>query len=305
MGVKRDRDERKQRAAAQREAQRQRDRRQRRIVFGVSVPIAALIIAAVPVTNWYNAHQRGIQHSVGYVRAASKTAKAAGCTGVRNDRQMETKLVDPGATVDYAALTAAAEQAVPPTSGPREVNPLPATPAFFAVKDAPAPERVVGNLNHGFVVVWYDSTLPAAQVTLLQTAATANGRTLVVPWTRSALPDGKHVVLTAWDRTQRCTEVSPQAIAEFAAAYRDDTTGKGWASPSAPTPSGSAGTAPTPSASATPGTSATPVPSTTAAPSVTPSAAPEPSATAIPTTTYAPNPNPTASGSPITVSPVR
>ena len=119
----------------------------------------------------------------------------------------------------------------------------------------------------------------------------ANERTLVVPWTRGELPDGKHVVLTAWDRTQRCTEVSPEAIAQFAATYRDDASGKGWASPSAPTPNGSAGTAPTPSASVTP----TGIPSTT----------PEPSASAIPSTTYAPNPNPSASGSPITVSPVR
>jgi hypothetical protein len=32
-------------------------------------------------------------------------------------------------------------------------------------------------------------------------------RTLVMPWTRSTLPGAKHIVITAWDRTQRCTAV--------------------------------------------------------------------------------------------------
>jgi hypothetical protein len=271
------------------------------------------VIAAVPVTNWYNAHQRGIQHSVGYVKGASAAAKQAGCTGVRNDRQMGTSLVDPGTKVDYAALTAKAGQALPPTSGPREANPLPESPTFYAVKDAPAPERAVGNLNHGFVVVWYDSKLPAKQVEEPQAAATTNARTLVVPWTRSELPDGKHVVLTAWDRTQRCGTVSAPVIADFAATYADDTSGKGWASPTAPTPNGDAGAVP--SATPTPSSPATPAPTASAAPS--PSAAASPTAAApsasaapppdspspIPTSTYSANPQP--GGNKITVTPVR
>jgi Protein of unknown function (DUF3105) len=272
MGAKRSRDERKQRTAEQRRAQQARDRRQRRIVYGISIPIALVIIGLVPFTNWYHAHQRGKQHAVGYVRAATAAAKSAGCTGVRNDRQIPTSVVKTGATVDYAGLTAKAGQALPPTSGPRESNLLADTPAFFAVKSAPHPERAVGNLYHGYIVVWYDKQLPAADVKTLQTASAASTRTLFVPWTRSVFPGGQHVVFTAWDRTQRCRTAATKALTEFVGAYQDDTSGPHWASPTAPSPSG-AGTTVTPTTVPTPQTTVTlpvtiPTP-TTSVPKVT------------------------------------
>jgi Protein of unknown function (DUF3105) len=268
MGAKRSRDERKQRTAELRAQEHARDRHQRRIVYGISVPLALVIIGIVPFTNWYHAHQRGIQHSVGYVRPASTAAKAAGCTGVRNDRPMATSVVESGTTVDYAALTAKAGQTVPPTSGPRDGNLLPDSPAFIARSAAPHPERAVGNLDHGYVVVWYDNDLPAAQVKALQAASSQNTRTLMVPWTRSIFPDGRHVVLTAWNRTQRCTKASAAVISSFAGTYRDSTSGQGWASPTAPTPNGAASAAPTPSATPSASVSA----SASAAASPTPSA---------------------------------
>ena len=258
MGAKRSRDERKDRAHAQREAAKARDRRQRRIVYGGAGTLVVLILAAVPITHWYQAHQRGIKHSVGYVTAASATAKTAGCTGVRNDRQIPTSIVKTGAYVDYASLTAKAGQELPPSSGPREETPLPDTPQFYAFTSAPRPEQAVGNLDHGYIVVWYDSKLPAAQVKTLQSAVANNARTLVVPWTRSVFPDGRHVVFTAWDRTQRCTTVSAAVMTAFADTYRDaDPSGHGWGSPTAPTPSESA-------AATTPTTNPTLVPATTA-----------------------------------------
>ena len=274
MGSKRSRDERKERTAQLREQARAKDRRQRRIVYGIAAPLVLIIIAIVPFTNWWHAHQRGIQHSVGYVKAASKTAKAAGCTGVRNDKQMATSVITKGATVDYASLVAKAGQQLPPTSGPRDANLLPDSPAFIARSAAPHPERAIGNLNHGYVIVWYDNDLPAAQVKLLQTASGDNARTLIVPWTRSIFPDGKHVVFTAWDRTQRCTTVSATALTSFVGTYGDDATGSGWASPTAPTPNGAASPTPTPTATASASVkaSATPTPSASAATSPTPAA---------------------------------
>jgi hypothetical protein len=270
MGAKRSRDERKQRTAQQRAQERARDRRQRRIVYGVAAPVALIIIGVVPFTDWYHAHQRGIQHSVGYVRAASSAAKAAGCTGVRNDRQIPTSVIKAGTTVDYAALVAKAGQQLPPTSGPRDVNLLPDSPAFIARSAAPHAERAIGNLDHGYIIVWYDNDLPAAQVKLLQAASSQNTRTLIVPWTRSVFADGQHVVFTAWDRTQRCKTVSGAVLTSFAGTYRDSTSGTGWASPTAPTPNGAASPAPSPSASA----SASAKPSASASASTKASASP-------------------------------
>jgi Protein of unknown function (DUF3105) len=300
MGVKRNRDERKDRAAAQRAAQQARDRHQRRIVYGTAIPLAVVIIGLVPLNNWYQAHQRGKKHGVGYVTAASGVAKAAGCTGVRNDRQIPTSLVKAGTTVDYAALTAQAGQDLPPTSGPREATPLPDKPQFYAFKSAPRPERAVGNLDHGYVVVWYDSKLPAADVKILQNAVASNSRTLVVPWTRSVFPDGKHVVLTAWDRTQRCTKASADVMSDFANTYRDaDPAGQDWGSPTAPTPSqSSSATNPTAAPTVVPTAVPTTVP-TTAVPSLTPTpSAPSANASAPVAVTSSP-------GSLITVTPVR
>jgi hypothetical protein len=296
MGSKRSRDERKERTAQMREQQRAKDRRQRRIVYGIAVPLVLIIIAIVPVTNWWHAHQRGIQHSVGYVRAASKTAKASGCTGVRNDRQMTTSVIKSGTTVDYASLVAKAGQQLPPTSGPRDANLLPDTPAFIARSAAPHPERAIGNLNHGYVIVWYDNDLPAAQVKLLQSASSQNSRTLIVPWTRSIFPNDQHVVLTAWDRTQRCKTVSAAVLTSFAGTYGDDATGTGWASPSAPTPNGAASPTPTPSVTAS------------ASASSSAAASPQPSASASAAASPTPNASvtvPTASLPKLSASPAR
>jgi hypothetical protein len=307
MGAKRSRDEKKDQAAEKRRIQQERDRRQKRIMFGIAIPVALLIIAIVPVTNWYNAHQRGKQHAVGYVKAASTAAKSASCTGVRNDRQIETSIVAAKTTVDYAALTAKAGNALPPTSGPRESTLLPATPTFYAVKAAPRPEQAVGNLYHGWVVVWYDSKLPAADLKTLQTAAAAATQTLVVPWTRSVFPGDQHVVLTAWDRTQRCKTASAAVVSEFATAHVNDATGAHWASPSDPSPT-VPDTTTNPSAipssilsqlaSANPSANATvTLPATTATPATTPAA------TAAPSATYSPQAS--VSAPKVTVTPVR
>jgi hypothetical protein len=311
MGAKRSRDEKKDQAAEKRRIQQEKDRRQRRILFGIAVPIALIIIAIVPVTNWYNAHQRGKQHAVGYVRAASDAAKKASCTGVRNDRQIETSIVAAKTTVNYAALTAKAGNSLPPTSGPREATLLPATPVFYAVKSAPRPEQAVGNLYHGWVIAWYDSKLPAADVKVLQTAAASATQTLVVPWTRSVFPGDQHVVFTAWDRSQRCKTASAAALTGFSTTYVNDATGAKWASPSAPSPT-VPDTTTDPSAipsdilsqlaSANPSVNATvTLPATTGTPAATPTTAP--TASLAPSTTYSPQAS--VSAPKVTVTPVR
>ncbi|MCW2545562.1 MAG: hypothetical protein JWN96_22 [Mycobacterium sp.] len=311
MGAKRSRDEKKDLAAEKRRIQQERDRRQRRIMFGIAVPVALVIIAIVPVTNWWHAHQRGKQHAVGYVKAASAAAKSASCTGVRNDRQITTSIVAAKTTVDYAALTAKAGNSLPPTSGPRESTLLPATPAFYAIKSAPRPEQAVGNLYHGYVIVWYDSKLPAADVKTLQTAAATATQTIVVPWTRSVFPGDQHVVFTAWDRSQRCKTASAAVLNDFSTTYVNDTSGATWASPSAPSPT-VPDTSTDPSAipsdilsqlaTANPSANATvTLPPTTTTPTAAPTT--DPTASLAPSTTFSPQAS--VSAPQVTVTPVR
>jgi len=61
-----------------------------------------------------------------------------------------------------------------------------------------------------------------------------------VPWTRGTFPDGRHFVLTAWQRTERCKTVSAAAITSFTAKYVNSPTapevGGGGGSPLNPSP---------------------------------------------------------------------
>ncbi len=91
--------------------------------------------------------------------------------GYATTARSPTSVIQSGTTVDYASLVAKAGNQLPPTSGPRDANLLPDTPAFIARSAAPHPERAIGNLDHGYVIVWYDNDLPAAQVKLLQAAS--------------------------------------------------------------------------------------------------------------------------------------
>lgn len=308
MGAKRSRDEKKDQAAEKRRIQQERDRRQKRIMFGIAVPVALVIIAIVPVTNWYHAHERGKKHAVGYVTSASSAAKKASCTGVRNDRQIETSIVPAKTTVNYASLTAKAGNSLPPTSGPRESTLLPATPVSYTEAKAPRPEQAVGNLYHGWIIVWYDSKLPAADLKTLQTAAASATQTLVVPWTRSVFPGNQHVVFTAWDRSQRCVTASAAVLTAFSTAHVNDATGSGWASPSAPSPTtADATTDPSaiPSDILSELASANPSANTTVTlPAGTPSVAPAGAAASVaPSTTYSPQAS--VSAPKVTVTPVR
>ena len=78
------------------------------------------------------------------------------------------------------------------------------------------PEKAVHNLEHAYVVVWYDKTVGEDQIQRLKDAAdAAEGKFLVVPWDRADFPDDKHIVLTAWGFRQQCSDVSGAVMQKF------------------------------------------------------------------------------------------
>lgn len=113
-------------------------------------------------------------------------------------------------TVDYGTN-------VPPTSGRHNPTPLVSTNQHFWSRDSKVkPEQAVHNLEHGFVVVWYDKTVSDADIELLKKAAdSGETKLLVVPWLRGDFPNGKHIVLTAWSERQTCNGVSGPAMQKF------------------------------------------------------------------------------------------
>jgi hypothetical protein len=144
--------------------------------------------------------------------------------------------------VDYAAS--------PPSSGNHNPDPLPDVFRFYEPTSQVPVERAVHNLEHGFVIGWYDPDLPDEEVGKLRNLPeTFSNRFIAVPWTRGSFVDNQHFVLTAWDRTERCGTVSEAAINEFVTMYSDPSPdGITWESPTSPEsryPGGSVNITPT------------------------------------------------------------
>jgi hypothetical protein len=278
--AKSSRNDRRARVEAMRREQQRKERRSSFLVYGIGSFLAVAVLLAAIIPSVLQARSRSEQRKVGYVKAASSVAKTADCTGVRNDVQISRDHVT--TTVDYTKLLADKGEQIPPSSGPHDANPLPDAIHFYQRADKPKLERAVHNLEHGFIVAWYDSQLPQAEVTKLQTvSAQAGERFIAVPWDRGDFPDNKHFVLSAWDRTQRCGTVNADVIADFVKTYSDPTSGQDWKSPTAAEAGGSGGTVdPTGAATTTPSVapSATASSGSSAAPKASGSASPKPSA---------------------------
>lgn len=121
----------------------------------------------------------------------------------------------------------------PATSGPHYPVPLPPQPSIYSSE---IPEsRAVHNLEHGYVIAYYQPSgadaLSPSTLEALRADVQAQHRVLLAPYPR--LPGGIGLALAAWRELQRCSgRVSAtearQALEAFAATYRD--------SPGAPEP---------------------------------------------------------------------
>jgi hypothetical protein len=220
--------ERNARLEALRREQKRKERRRALLVYGSAGFVALALLAGIVTYTIVDNRSKNAVRKVGYAAEATEAAGAAGCTGVVNDPMRGRNHVGPTAKVDY--------EVAPPSSGNHDSNPLPDVYRFYEPTSGVRAERAVHNLEHGFVVAWYDRDLPKAQVDALRKVAGGAGeRFIAVPWTREAFPSGQHFVLTAWDRTQRCRTVSEAAVKEFTAAYANpDPEGATWESPTAP-----------------------------------------------------------------------
>jgi hypothetical protein len=197
-----------------RRQQRAAERRKTMITFGSAIAVAVLLIGGVIGAEVARTHS---QHQKAFAAEA-----AAGCLGVHNDPVAPAAIHIPDKPIDYTkgkyGDTAGGTLPIPPSGGPHNPVPLGFTLKFLPVSLHPRPERAVHNLEHGWVIVWYDSQLPASQVAQLQAIASSepkNQQLMVVGWWQGNLPLGKHVVLTAWGRTERCSTVSKPVIEAF------------------------------------------------------------------------------------------
>ncbi|MCU1675987.1 MAG: hypothetical protein JWM93_745 [Frankiales bacterium] len=291
---------------ALRREQAKRERRRFYVVTGIVVLVGLIIVGSVAVPAILkNVNSPGHKDLTSFGAAAA----SAGC-----DPEVKTPL-EPGPA---AASTQTADaqdryhltdgtpwsyKTNPPASGPHNVTPMPTDVHYYAPGSASQPqfvEQLVHNLEHGFVVAWYDDTIAqdAGKLQALQDIGTnlaqksSDPYFIAAPWPkdRPAMPTGKHVALTSWHAQTLCADISGAAVQTVVNAHPtlcapEDPTGSTKAQIEAacgvqPTPSTSASTTttlkPTTSASASPSTSPSPSPGTTttapASPSATPSA---------------------------------
>lgn len=203
-----------------RRQQKAAERRKNFLFVGSAIAVALILIGAAVIPAYLHDQANKKKQKVGYQAAPSKAEKAAGCDGVHND-PISPAAVHVTTPIDYSKEkygdTRGGTPPIPPSNGRHNPVSLGDTNRFYPLSQNPRPERAVHNLEHGYIVVWYDSKLPADQAAHLQELAAGGNlsRLLVVGWSQGDLPAGKHVVLTSWGRTDRCAKVSDDVINSF------------------------------------------------------------------------------------------
>lgn len=203
-----------------RRQQRAAERRKNYLFIGTGIVIALGLIAGAVIPAYEHDQAVKRKSKAGYQAAPTKAELAAGCTGVHND-PVSAAAIHVTQPIDYSKEkygdTRGGTPPIPPSGGRHNPVTLPDTSRFYPISQKPRPERAVHNLEHGYVVVWYDSKLPASQVAQLQsmTQLPNFSRLYVVGWWQGDLPSNKHVVLTSWGRTDRCDSVSQSVIGTF------------------------------------------------------------------------------------------
>ena len=212
--------DRKQRLEELRSQQKAAERRKNFIFAGSAIVVALILIGAAVIPTVLHDRAQKAKEKVGYQFAPTAAEKAAGCLGVHND-PLSAAAQHVEGPIDYTKEKYGDDRGgvapIPPTGGKHNALSLGDTVRFYPLAQKPRPERAVHNLEHGYIVVWYDSKLPADQVKKLQDLAKSGTltRLLVVGWWQSDLPADKHVVFTSWGRTDRCTTVSDAMATKF------------------------------------------------------------------------------------------
>ena len=94
---------------------------------------------------------------------------------------------------------------------------VPRTEKFVGRDTTFQPEQYVHNLEHGYIIVWYDADLPDSEMDRLREMSQIGGidKVLMAPWTRGKFDGTADVAMTSWARQISCTKVSGEAFADF------------------------------------------------------------------------------------------
>ncbi len=218
MAKKNAANDRRRRIEEMKRRQRAAERRKNFLVVGVSVLVGLALVGGTVL-----AQRNGGGGPKTSVTALGANSGEAGCGQVADQPPVGggEHMAANERRVDYTQT--------PPTSGRHHPQPLDGSTTFYEPDQVPqATEKAVHNLEHGYVVAWYDKDLPQPEQDVLRQVAEAvepatpggTAKFMAVPWDRGVFPDGRHLVLTAWGHAQPCTRVSGAVIQQFIDSYR-------------------------------------------------------------------------------------
>lgn len=199
MSRKLEEKQRRREAEEQRDAERKRAARRR----NMTTLLVALVVAGLVGFLIYSERQG--QEDIGVA-----DREAAGCTELERHEALGREHVEEGAPVEYNTS--------PPTSGPHYANW--SDPGFF--KEPVEERRLVHNLEHGQIVIWYNPNAPQQVQDDLE-ALVNTDRTAILAAPYEGVESPHEFVMTGWAASQRCEAVSLDVVN----AFREEFQGRG------------------------------------------------------------------------------
>ena len=206
MSKKLEEKQRRRLAEERRHEERKKAHRRRNLTTtAVALLVAGGVVAAIIAQK--GAKQAELQN---YGAAES----AANCGDVEEQEIQGADHIDVGAPHEPYTTN-------PPTSGPHynSAGVGPVRPGFYEDPSEAPPEGVVHNLEHGFIVIYYNPEAPAEVIDDVELAVEDEPlATVATPF--SGLEGDSNLVIAAWGTSQSCEQVSQAVIEEFRTAYQ-------------------------------------------------------------------------------------
>ena len=200
MSKKLEQKQRRRLAEEQKMAERRRAARRRNLLtFGIT--IALLLGTIFLILN----ERKGESGPIGVSKAD------AGCSPVQTFKEQVGKS---GAALHIAVGdTHEPYNSNPPTSGPHYAQPAAPIDTGFYTSDV-EPEKVVHNMEHGQIVIWYRPNVSSdVKHDVERLVEEQPDATVAVPW--DDIESKYSLVVTAWAHSQSCAKPSSEAIDEF------------------------------------------------------------------------------------------
>jgi hypothetical protein len=236
VAKKSERENQRRAVAEQLRKQQQRKERQRSmLILGACILVVLGLLTAALVP--YIKHQRELDKVQGTaLTKLGVSESAAGCDPIL------TKPTDKNQTHVPAPQKITYKDA-PPSFGPHRPQPAPFERKFYTAADRPEVAELVHNLEHGYVILWYDETAAEDQKEMTAIKAIADkldkARFIAAPWTSddgAAFPSGKHISLTRWTADaddpgdeakqrgnwQYCGQTSGEVVSAFVDKWPND-----------------------------------------------------------------------------------